>query len=443
MDFKKYATLLISFIVSLAGLIWQVVNISIVYFDYGTLTQLTMSRPGEITPPAFSLCFAHWSFKFGQTTEMYGSKYFNSPALAFEHTPTLNASSFVNCYLPSEKNDFSYRAYRGNRSKICGDLFSITKSNKQWKVCYTFQLRTPTEYKLHFIGNALSYNLITSFELNEKFLDHPFVFYYIKPIGYNLYGTSETYSEQFRQVVNMTTGNATANGMAISYKKITRHLLESPYKTDCFDYNKQNLESQSHCQDNCLTSMYLAWLDKVPFDVTIYENLTEPFSYTFKYDDHQIGTLRNTCSSICAKPDCFHETVTPKLISTEDGTKFYVNIYPPDEPDIITQHVPQMKLVDFVTYLLSCISFWFGFSPFTFLVKTKLIEKCHVKWFSRKQTQPKRRPQLRRRIKKDIKWNTFVAEQYTLERKVPQTTAFTIITKRINTENVRNRKLIK
>src|SRR5689334_12631875 len=80
------------------------------------------------------------------------------------------------------------------------------------------------------------------------------------------------------------------------------------------------------------------------------------------------------CSLECGKPDCYSnefKVAQIKLIIEEDMSYTGWNLFEPFVPKLITIHKPQISLIDFVTYILSCISFWFGWAPLPFLLEIK------------------------------------------------------------------------
>ena len=56
----------------------------------------------------------------------------------------------------------------------------------------------------------------------------------------------------------------------ITINKISTKLLEKPYKTSCFDYNKKNkeIESRKHCIDKCIIDLYKAKCRCIPIHLT-------------------------------------------------------------------------------------------------------------------------------------------------------------------------------
>src|SRR6185437_10959782 len=78
------------------------------------------------------------------------------------------------------------------------------------------------------------------------------------------------------------------------------------------------------------------------------------------------------CNDSCGQADCVTETVVPHLISSlllgDNYNKgpfkiFFLRVYPSMEPVVIVTSWSKDAFIDFVVYILSCLSFWFGFCP--------------------------------------------------------------------------------
>jgi hypothetical protein len=77
-----------------------------------------------------------------------------------------------------------------------------------------------------------------------------------------------------------------------------------------------------------------------------------------------------SCIDLCRRPDCVkesHVTIVHSVFG--DGntsprvTQLRLYLYPPNDQTTIVTSQPKMNFVDFLTQIISCISFWFGFCP--------------------------------------------------------------------------------
>ena len=391
---------IIAIVVSLSGLIWQVAKVSEQYFRYSTLTQLSINRKSKIVPPSFTICFGHQQFP--KTTIGYNrtSRLFESPAAVFKATPSVD-QMFRGCILRSTRTSKKTHFKFPNQTIECYRLFDIIKLNKQAKVCYQFEIKSNDSFDYRLVGSGYDmYSEIFTLELMPLFIQHTYMFYYLTPRGQKIYGTSRISSELFRHL-NTTSGVGKSNGLTANWKKQTIVLLPAPYQTDCVDYSTIGYESRSHCSDKCLIDGYIDQFGKLPFDVSHYEFhewIDKKYLFDESNDDPKQIKIRAICDEKCKRPDCYFEDMSSKFVGPEEKEFIYISLYPPDEPEVVVKHAPQMELLDFVTYILSCISFWFGWSPFYSLKDHVTHSVAHVGQRKRENRRIRRVPFQKNRV---------------------------------------------
>jgi len=79
------------------------------------------------------------------------------------------------------------------------------------------------------------------------------------------------------------------------------------------------------------------------------------------------------CKSWCSQADCYTELLVPELIVyTAPGSYSKIStlhrnltllIYPSKDPVITVTSAAKMDLIEFIVFILSCLSFWFGLCP--------------------------------------------------------------------------------
>lgn len=179
----------------------------------------------------------------------------------------------------------------------------------------------------------------------------------------------------------------------IYYKTI---LLEHPYKSQCFNYKPKGLESQGHCFQNCLMNSTrvniedtrLLNLFVIPYPgYQAIESMTTDVKCTRSNDENRTQyskrcflLLRKSCSHICKQYDCIHETFNPVFYIHSFDSKAQLILRSPVDYSTIVTYTPQIDLIEFITYALSCISFWLGWSPLEFLIDYdfKCKSKCYI-----------------------------------------------------------------
>ncbi|KAI1300149.1 hypothetical protein HDE_03511 [Halotydeus destructor] len=105
-----------------------------------------------------------------------------------------------------------------------------------------------------------------------------------------------------------------------------------------------------------------------------------------------IETADAQCLISCKYKDCYAEDHTPVILSSEARDRPFFDLYVSNEPEIITVFLPMFPFMDFLVFTLSCVSFWFGFSPLHFLQNLTLYWKSkrdlkerqrYVQWLKR------------------------------------------------------------
>jgi len=115
----------------------------------------------------------------------------------------------------------------------------------------------------------------------------------------------------------------------------------------------------------------------MPFGVAIYEPSAIKVVSNDDVANSSMGkdlyAIEKTCRLKCSQPDCIVEDFSPKVIQSEKLVCGGFELYATNEPDVITEFKEKTSFVDYITMLLSCIGFWFGFSPLFFLRDVDII----------------------------------------------------------------------
>jgi hypothetical protein len=78
-----------------------------------------------------------------------------------------------------------------------------------------------------------------------------------------------------------------------------------------------------------------------------------------------------SCMNLCQRPDCVKESYVTIVQTTVGFDKtssvtariLELALFPPNDQTTIVTSLPKMNFIDFLTQILSCVSFWFGFCP--------------------------------------------------------------------------------
>ena len=153
------------------------------------------------------------------------------------------------------------------------------------------------------------------------------------------------------------------------YKRVIVHSLPKPYETECFDYGRKGFFSRSDCIDSCRKENERnisgkqwpgTYLNSDHNSEDRMNNVIQSFAENLD-EDMRIGLI---CKEMCGlHSECYYESY--EMDVQNSGLKWDTNIIPilsPDQSDLVYTIQPSMLFEEFLSYLGSYISFWFGFS---------------------------------------------------------------------------------
>jgi hypothetical protein len=101
------------------------------------------------------------------------------------------------------------------------------------------------------------------------------------------------------------------------------------------------------------------------------------------------------CKSWCSQTDCYTESIVPEIILVTNHGKYSkisnvtIVIYPSNDPVITVTTTAKMELIDFIVFILSCLSFWFGLCPLQ-VAEIKITSENRVEDLTRKSNHYQR-----------------------------------------------------
>lgn len=390
----------ILFLVCFSALIWQVYYISYDYFEYSTMTQVIIKSPSKFyLPPKIAIGFTKRCL-------------FNDTQKITEHVfGPMNIPYHIDrqwLALP-EPRDLIKQVFvhsRAHDELIKSDELIFEKYLIDQTVFYSIAL--PHNYSVSKDMLRRSKCFYTIVFNPMKLLNCRGLQFSIFPPKLSHYGFDEVVSNHKFMVNDTSTIN-----MFATYHYYRSTLLESPYETHCTNYSKLNFESQDHCKHACFTNSLhkelnhadLKLIIKSPADV-------RQLQLNPKSNQHEIDEIRTRCNQRCYKPDCFQELYIPVVLESilREGMTFDIRV--PSTPYIVTIFKPLIPTIDFITYILSCFSFWLGVSPFSFF--------SNCKWFNPSSRSARSRHRAKRRTRKvrPIKLTSIVNDENQLNPNV-------------------------
>ena len=348
---------LLIWILATTGFVWQVTLVTSQFMAYRVTTRLDISDAKTEVPPTVALCFgsihsglhelpvqALFDQVVDENTTIFALRYWQ---------PDLSKYEYV--IVPSEIHGMLNVTKYVNLQYICYSIDTIHEKINYYDLTDNFE--RPMFYRIIF--NPL-------FKPNTT-LETTFNYFYVCSKGSHFYGPSTTFAQTaFR-----------FNYVTLGYKKYVENLLPPPYTTDCFDYTIEGFESKGDCYELCLQGKFKP--HKVhPFDVVIDAaddlslNRFVPLDYPSREDFmNQTNKYREDCRHECRHADCERNVYVPIVISINfDPTQYMVlELYVSNEPVVKIDTQANLAFIDFITYIFSCIGFWYAWSPVCLIPK--------------------------------------------------------------------------
>ena len=155
----------------------------------------------------------------------------------------------------------------------------------------------------------------------------------------------------------------------LGYKRVIVHSLPKPYETECYDYWRKGFFSRSDCIDSCRKRNERnisgnQWPGTyLNSDQNSEDRMTNAVQILFENmdDDSRFGL---SCKEKCGlHTECYSENYEMEFqYSKVKWNSYIIAILPSDIPDLVYTIQPSMLFEEFLSYLGSYISFWFGFS---------------------------------------------------------------------------------
>ena len=377
------------FAVCSVGLLYQVIEISILYFTYTTTDNEDLVAPGFTPNPALSLCFRYGDIiNYDMLNEKYPEaniSYSEQKAVdyiglyplvtikdLFEMTPNI-PDILLACKLRQSSGIF-IDSYEGE--EICSKIFAVTKYYTMVFICYFFN------YTQEYSGRNTTFSILASSPVDQGMIFqvklnltsfkradvirpivHGVTYYPLNSMGV----TPDT-----RRVYNEEEGKAKTDSFSVDYYSGYMKRLPPPYPTMCEDYSKRGFLLQRDCIDACVSAITLKIWSKVSFTSFVTKSLDAGHLSETELDEagetifiQDIKKCRKSCSALSCidgmtitSSDGIESSPDKKI--EEPGLEFKVNI--PRRMGHSTEVLPAMDLTAYFVYISSCLGLWYGVS---------------------------------------------------------------------------------
>lgn len=370
-------TLLVHFLV-LTGFTFQVSQICSEFFEYPTVTSVTIVDYLPFTnPPQVALCLPC------HPRDIFTSKF---QELLRKHP---RDGSYPGGEPTVSSGTVNYMGKNGSKPGI-----QLTRFLHAETICFSVK----AEYPVNIPADVLPVNGSERMVLVVVKKKRPFT------CG----ADANSYVYQMKMISFDSDFDSTIRGtiQGVAYKKYglfnfqltytqrVTQLLPPPYDTNCRDYRKEGLVSKVSCIKRCINSFTLKRYHMIFEDHVVdrdkymikesstNSSLLRPIPQNIKYlidkSDHSeltpfqrdLKNIINSCKRVCSHADCHTDYITPfsKNMNHASQGKFNtsnirIGILLSREPVIVVDTKAKLHLLDLVVYILSCLSFWFGFCP--------------------------------------------------------------------------------
>lgn len=354
----------------LSGLIYQVAELSINYFQFPTVSSIEFQMPGRERRKAINICFRNDEFlNYEKYQEILASKtlpdgmnpddaLMRRYLVQYEFTIRERFKMSISTYTvhgPMQVTPFivgRYYCYQTISDNSTGDvinaIYDMSKDGSKRQEPYA-------TFAIFNVSGVLSN--VTEFRIamtpNDK-LPY-FEFSTVDPIYYNYTESHETF---------------------VSSHFYYFHKLTAPYIDDCFDYTQLGFQDKDDIISTCADEKYLK-----KFNKTTRQKIFTPLTMV----DHAnlitiIETYFRQCHKKYRRDDCERENTFTTIYHDEDrmGTgDINLRNIASTKPSYICKNSPKIEHVDYVTYCFGAAGTWFGFcflmlNPVNFIPKSSL-----------------------------------------------------------------------
>ena len=358
-------------IICFCGFSYQLQNIMISYFSYGTVTKTQIVTPEAIGIPGLHYCFLllHDSINTSAIETKYNIKVTNrsseevynlmdhiSIGDMFEFAPK---DPIESCIIRDETGT---RIVYGD-SQVCNSFFRTTMYIVQQYICYK---TVPIEQKMFpfraIVSSLLYERLIYEIALKKNFDSSRKVRTLISDWEFPV--MESAYAPAFYKEENKSVS------LLVSCNNMTTKWLGYPY--DKFICQKEDQMEFFRCRDSCIEQKTLSQYGRLPF-TSFYDNLSHNQSQHKLVSDGMLQNLSvgkegnewyTECESRCPTFPCSYSyCLTNGILGARNtfNSLSTVRVESSTYPTTFMTSYPQVTVLDFIIYVLSSLGTWFGF----------------------------------------------------------------------------------
>ncbi|XP_053210456.1 uncharacterized protein LOC128394189 [Panonychus citri] len=412
-------TTLLSFAFASIGLVWQLRSISEVYFNYGTLVDITVGVSNTISMPGLTVCVpidnqlpSNLSNHESLAVKQFFSSSSASSSSSYGYLPinflaNLAIEVNISCTVPADELPRLNRSLMWSCDNVVAPKVTIqyTQTGGSIARCTTYFHRKSDEEPLTvFTNNAKDFYILVvktkKPQIISLFVHNPAQILHISDADTISFSTEEI------------------NEMVLSTSKFETNMLPPPYRTACRSYSEFDA-GKFGCIFTCWVEETLNRCPVWSILAPAFGNISLPFLIA---EDESSSNApchvkdKNTCYRKCESPQCkdlFYSTnnvyALEKRSSWSSTNNTHIYIRRPSGAEFKYSYKPQIAPIEYACYVASCLGLWFGVSfinVFQFIVDW-------VKRFKRKgetRAKPERKLDLsdhrkRQKLSTIASWN--------------------------------------
>ena len=368
--------------ICLAGLSFQVFEITSEFFKYKTNTAIETFTIDFIQDPSAHACFRYFDvIDKDQLNKKWKTDYqdLDTNAIAeilekvtikelFEWTPSRD-DIMSDCKIRVPR---SYRMSGLLGYERCKQVFDITKYLHRDSMCYKFHLNDLAHGNKSYEMDKVEFTLnqqgsIFKIYFNSRLLQDSDSLMAFAQVNHSvlLYDSLSIYGKRYYDRKAKTSVN---NLIRVHYHTFDKKRLPPPYVTDCFEYPRA--ESYADMSYSCRNDILAKNFSRVIYSYMIFNESLEAkiIDLELEESDHlknvleecykRIGKYRPACDSL-------FDVSSPVYVPNPGEERLRLDLMWPTEISFKISHTEALTYIDFFVYIFGAFGTWFGFSFYT------------------------------------------------------------------------------
>lgn len=382
---------LIIYVASVLGFCFQSLIICNDYFKYPTTTLVSLDFPDNVLLPKVGYS-SYYPLKWGTTLKDHFRERFKSACIVGLGLRMTSQE------VKKDKTLMRHRMFF--RSTHFYDVFELYRPTRFASDGRYRSFQTDAPFYFYFLKIKPRY-------LPYRKESHPtFNNYFLASHNCDM----ENLLEQNLYISHQNALNKSEDSIHLTYTTKITKLAPPPYDTGCKDYSTIGYTSAENCLSECLTdftSRFGMIIESNVISMEKYQNsslVVIPYYFrTLKDGNDQIteNILKTKvaqsnetsnfykkllhifqpykrhwkmCRELCKRPDCYTESSVGQLLVnfgygnySSQLIRVTIIVHPSYDQVTIVKSEVKLQFIDFIVYILSSLSFWFGFSPLTIM----------------------------------------------------------------------------